>query len=62
MTDTMFSDELGAILALEHRIEAELRASLGIQAKVSLVNPRMIDRSEGKAKRIIDLREVTTHV
>jgi phenylacetate-CoA ligase len=33
---------------------------LGIQATVKLVNPKAIERSEGKAKRIVDRRAVTT--
>jgi len=62
MDAAMFSDDVGDVMALERRIEAELKGQLGIQATCVLVNPKSIERSEGKAKRIIDRREVTTHV
>ena len=38
--------------------KAELRSMLGIGAKVHLVNPKSIERSEGKAKRVIDRRRL----
>jgi phenylacetate-CoA ligase len=60
MAETLFSDEVKVILALERKIEHELRLALGIQAVVKLVNPKTIERSEGKAKRIVDRRTVTT--
>ena len=62
MDAATFTDDLGDVVALERRIESELRSELGIMARCVLVNPRSIERSEGKAKRIIDRREVTTHV
>jgi len=62
MTEGLFSDEVRAVLALERRIEHELRLALGIQAVVKLVNPKAIERSEGKAKRIVDRRAVTTSI
>jgi phenylacetate-CoA ligase len=62
MAETLFSDEVKVILALERRIEHELKLALGIQAKVNLVNPKTIERSEGKAKRIVDRRPVPTGV
>ncbi len=62
MDAAMFSDDVGDVMALERRIEAELKGQLGIQATCVLVNPKSIERSEGKAKRIIDRREVTTPV
>lgn len=63
MTAAAFSDEVGDILALERRIEADLRSALGIQARCVLVNPKTVDRATtGKAVRTIDRREVTTRV
>jgi phenylacetate-CoA ligase len=62
MSEALFSDELADIIALERRIESEIKAAVGIQAKCVLVNPKTIQRSEGKAKRVFDRREVTTHV
>lgn len=57
MSEATFSDEVRVLMAQEHRIEADLKAALGIQARCVLVNPRTIARSEGKARRVIDLRE-----
>lgn len=62
MDAATFSDDIGSVVGLERRIESELKSELGIQATCHLVNPKSIERSEGKAKRIIDRREVTTHV
>ncbi len=59
MAEALFSDEVKVILALERKIEHELKLALGIQALVKLVNPKTIERSEGKAKRIVDRRTVT---
>ena len=61
MSESMFSDEVRSLMVYERRIEADLKSALGIQAKGVLVNPKTIERSEGKAKRILDRREVTTH-
>lgn len=61
MAESLFSDEVRVILALERKIEHELKLALGIQATVKLVNPKTIERSEGKAKRIVDRRSVPTH-
>lgn len=60
MAASLFSDEVKVVLALERRIEHELKQALGIQATVRLVNPKTIERSEGKAKRIVDRRSVPT--
>lgn len=60
MSETLFSDEVSDILALQRRLETDLKSTLGIYAKCVLVNPKTIARSEGKAKRIHDRREVTT--
>ena len=48
---------VGKIEAVEKRINSGLRDMLGISAKVHLVNPKTITRSEGKAKRVIDNRK-----
>jgi phenylacetate-CoA ligase len=58
MSEALFSDEVKTVMALERRIEHDLKAALNIQAKVTLVNPKSIERSEGKAKRVIDKREI----
>ena len=43
---------------IEKKIVSDLRSVLGIGAKVHLVNPKTIARSEGKAKRVIDNRNL----
>jgi phenylacetate-CoA ligase len=54
----MFSDKVGEIEAFQHRIRHVLQQITGINAKVSLVQPGSIPRSEGKAKRVIDRRVI----
>lgn len=58
MTQTMFSDEVKRIEDLERKIKTEIESTLGINAKVRLVEPKTIERSEGKAKRVIDKRRI----
>jgi phenylacetate-CoA ligase len=54
----MFSDKVRGMEDLEHRLRARINSILGISAKIKLVEPRTIPRSEGKAKRVIDKREI----
>jgi len=54
----MFSDEIRRLETLEHKIEATLSGVLGVTAQVRLVGPKSIERSEGKAKRVIDNRKL----
>ncbi|MBQ8304904.1 MAG: phenylacetate--CoA ligase [Blautia sp.] len=58
MTAEMFSDSLSAVAAKEKELVDALKAMLGIYAKVKLVNPKAITRSEGKAVRVIDKRNL----
>ena len=58
MTPEMFTDNLGDITARQNRLAAGLPCMLGIKAKVTLVAPRSITRSEGKAVRVIDNRKI----
>ena len=58
MTPEMFSDSLGVVAAKEKELIDALKAMLGIYAKVKLVNPKAITRSEGKAVRVIDKRNL----
>ncbi len=51
-----FSDEIRELESLQARIRGEIESVLGINARVKLVEPRTIARSEGKAKRVIDER------
>lgn len=58
MSQEMFSDNLAEVTAKEKQLVAALKAMLGIQAKVHLVAPKSIARSEGKAVRVIDKRKL----
>ncbi|MBQ1950989.1 MAG: phenylacetate--CoA ligase [Clostridia bacterium] len=58
MTPDIFSDSLGQITDMEKKLVAALKAMLGIYAKVRLVDPKSIARSEGKAVRVIDKRKI----
>ena len=58
MNPDMFSDSLAKIAENEKALVAALRAMLGISAKVKLVAPKTIARSEGKAVRVIDKRKL----
>ncbi|MBC8610486.1 Phenylacetate-coenzyme A ligase [uncultured Ruminococcus sp.] len=58
MTPEMFSDTLTEVSSKEKELIDALKAMLGIYAKVQLVAPKSIARSEGKAVRIIDNRNL----
>jgi phenylacetate-CoA ligase len=58
MTAEIFSDSLSKIGEMEKALVNALKAMLGIYAKVKLVAPKTIERSEGKAVRIIDKRKI----
>ena len=58
MTPDMFSDALSKIGELEKSLVAALKTMLGIYAKVTLVAPKTIARSEGKAVRVVDKRKI----
>ncbi|MBE5846436.1 MAG: phenylacetate--CoA ligase [Lachnospiraceae bacterium] len=58
MSAEMFSDDLSKVTNKEKELVAALKTMLGIQAKVHLVSPKTIERSEGKAVRVIDKRKL----
>ncbi len=58
MTPELFSDTLGALTQKENQITEALKSMLGILAKVTIVEPKSIVRSEGKAVRVIDKRKL----
>ena len=58
MMPAMFSDSLAKIAEAEKTLVSALKAMLGISAKVRLVAPKSITRSEGKAVRVIDKRKL----
>jgi phenylacetate-CoA ligase len=55
--EEFFQDKISELETLSRRIRSTLESALGIGLKVTLVEPKTIERSEGKAKRVIDLRE-----
>ena len=58
MVPERFSDSISEITENETKLTAALKAMLGIYAKVTLVEPKSIERSEGKAVRVIDKRNL----
>ena len=58
MAPDKFSDSLADIAEQEKKLVAALKAMLGIYAKVRIVSPKSITRSEGKAVRVIDKRKI----
>jgi phenylacetate-CoA ligase len=56
VTAQMFNDKIGALQSLHHRLQSALDRVLGIRVRVSLVEANSIERSEGKARRVIDRR------
>ncbi|MCX7913524.1 MAG: phenylacetate--CoA ligase [Thermodesulfovibrionales bacterium] len=54
----IFSDEIKHIEAMKKKIESHIEKSIGLRVKVTLVEPKTLPRSEGKAKRVIDKREL----
>ncbi len=58
MTPEMFTDNMGEISERQKQLVSGLQSMLGIKAKVSLVAPKSIARSEGKAVRVIDKRKI----
>ena len=58
MTPEMFTDNLGVVNQRQSKLVEGLRSMLGLTAKVTLVAPKTIVRSEGKAVRVIDNRKI----
>lgn len=56
VNEGMFSDEIKVLQALSRRIEKEIKDMLGVTCTVKLVEPKTIQRSEGKAQRVRDNR------
>jgi phenylacetate-CoA ligase len=56
VNEAMFSDEIKNLQRVESKVTKNIKEFLGVTAKVKLVEPKGIARSEGKAKRIIDKR------
>ncbi len=58
VNETIFSDEVKVLQNIENRITKNIKEYLGISAKVKLVEPKSIERSQGKAIRVIDNRKI----
>ncbi|PIE74518.1 MAG: phenylacetate--CoA ligase [Deltaproteobacteria bacterium] len=56
VSEDIFSDEVRKLQTLEKRIAYSVKETLGVSVRVQLVEPRYIERSEGKAVRVIDKR------
>jgi phenylacetate-CoA ligase len=56
VTPHMFNDKIGALQGLHQRLQGALDHVLGIRVRVALVEAHTIERSQGKAKRVIDRR------
>ena len=58
VSEKVFSDEVKKLEALERKIQKEIQSTLGISARVKLVEPKSIERSMGKTKHVIDERQI----
>ena len=58
VTEETFSDTVSSMERLSREIQEKLKSVIGLSARVKLVAPKTIPRSEGKAKRIIDNRKL----
>lgn len=56
--EQFFSDEIKKLEGLKKKIQHNIESTLGISANIKLVEPKTIERSEGKAKRVIDKRKL----
>jgi phenylacetate-CoA ligase len=55
--EAFFQDKISQLESLRQKLQNNLENSLGLTIKVTLVEPKMIERSEGKSKRVIDKRK-----
>jgi phenylacetate-CoA ligase len=58
VNEKLFSDEIKQLERLEKRIERDIKEMFGVTCRCKLVEPKTIERSEGKAKRVIDKRKL----
>lgn len=59
VSEHLFSDEIKVLQALSRRVEKEIKDMLGVTCTAKLVEPKTIQRSEGKAKRVTDNRNLS---
>ena len=58
VNEKIFSDEVKNLQAMEQNLERNVKEMLGVSAKVRLVEAKSIQRTEGKAVRVIDKRKI----
>lgn len=58
VSEKVFSDEIRGLQSLERRIKKDVKDYLGVTAKVKLVEPKTLQRFEGKAQRVVDKRDI----
>lgn len=58
VSGSLFSDEIKILQSLEAKLSHDIKEYLGVSARVKLVEPKSIARSEGKAVRVIDNRKI----
>ncbi len=58
VNEELFSDEIKVLQSLGRKIEKEIKDVLGVTSTVKLVEPKTLQRSEGKAKRVQDTRKL----
>ncbi len=56
--ERVFTGDIGALESLKRKLEEELANALFLRARVKLVEPKTLERSMGKAKRVVDRREL----
>ncbi len=59
LSDTAFSDEVRKLESLRASIQKGIEATLGVAARITLVEPRSLTRYEGKSQHILDKRKFT---
>lgn len=57
-TEELLKQEEAALSAVQERLGRELYQALGINARSKVVKPKTLQRSEGKAKRVVDMRDL----
>jgi len=58
VSENIFSDEMSQMTFLQTKLQRELDSVLGIKARIKLVEPRKLARTEGKARRIVERSEL----
>jgi phenylacetate-CoA ligase len=58
VSERIFSDEVRTLQNIEKRISKDIKDYLGVTTKVKLVEPKSLERYEGKAQRVIDKRKI----